>query len=116
MFYLCSALEKAPELPATTLADDCYSGMFMKCTSLGKAPELPAKELTDNCYAYMFNGCTNLNYIKVGVMSLDNEFNATETWVEGVDGPRTFVLPCGSTYDKHGASEVPTLFEIIANK
>ena len=64
----------------------------------------------------MFNGCTNLNYIKVGVMSLDNEFNATETWVEGVDGPGTFVFPCGSTYDKHGYSEVPPLFEIIANK
>ena len=116
MFYLCSALEKAPELPATTLADDCYSGMFMKCTSLEKAPELPASELANSCYAYMFNGCSSLNYIKVGVMSLDNEFNATETWVEGVDGPGTFVFPCGSTYDKHGASEVPPLFEIIANK
>ena len=63
----------------------------------------------------MFTGCTNLNYIKVGVMTLDNEVDATKDWVEGVDKDGIFIFPCGSTYDKHGYSEVPPLFEIIGH-
>ena len=47
-------------LPATTLADYCYSGMFNSCTSLTQAPELPATTLADYCYIGMFNSCTSL--------------------------------------------------------
>ncbi|MCQ3907281.1 MAG: hypothetical protein MJ219_00530 [Mycoplasmoidaceae bacterium] len=47
MFYDCTALTTAPDLPATTLADSCYGQMFFDCTSLIKAPELPAKTVTD---------------------------------------------------------------------
>lgn len=112
MFNKCVSIERAPELPATTLADECYAEMFMDCSSLTKAPELPAKELVNYCYEEMFSGCSNLNYIKVGVMTLDNEFGATRNWVKGVNGPGTFIFPCGTTYDKHGDSEVPLLFEI----
>ena len=115
MFLDCTSLEKVPELPATKLAKGCYMGMFMSCTSLEKAPELPATEFADSCYIYMFKECTNLNYIKVGVMTLDNEVDATKDWVEGVDGQGTFIFPCGATYDKHGYSEVPPLFEIIGH-
>ena len=89
MFSGCTALTTAPELPATTLAEGCYSGMFNGCTSLTvvpssigdssttmatsactnmfsycrsltTAPELPATTLADGCYGYMFNGCTSL--------------------------------------------------------
>ena len=60
MFNGCTSLVKAPVLPATTLADQCYRDMFNGCTSLIKAPELPATTLTDYCYAGMFNGCTSL--------------------------------------------------------
>lgn len=55
-----SVLTQAPELPATTLADNCYSGMFSGCTSLVQAPELPATTLADYCYASMFQYCTSL--------------------------------------------------------
>ena len=116
MFEECTSLTYAHDLPAQTLANRCYSYMFKDCSSLTKAPELPATDLVDSCYFWMFKGCNNLNYIKVGVMSLDNEFYATENWVSGIDGPGVFVFPCGSTYDKHGNSEVPTLFEITSNK
>ena len=34
MFYGCTALTKAPALPATTLAYSCYSGMFYGCTKI----------------------------------------------------------------------------------
>ena len=60
MFKSCTNLTKAPELPATTLANYCYSNMFDGCTSLTKAPTLPATILADYCYMSMFSGCTSL--------------------------------------------------------
>lgn len=47
-------------LPATTLSEYCYLGMFKKCTSLTIAPILPAKTLTCGCYENMFEECTSL--------------------------------------------------------
>ena len=60
LFESCTSLTAAPELPATTLADNCYNGMFRSCTSLTAAPELPATTLAGNCYYGMFYGCTSL--------------------------------------------------------
>ena len=60
MFRGCTSLVEAQELPATTLADYCYYSMFLNCTSLNQVPKLPATTLTDYCYTYMFNGCTSL--------------------------------------------------------
>ena len=54
MFRGCSGLTNAPELPATTLAKGCYSSMFEGCINLDKAPELPATTLADECYQRMF--------------------------------------------------------------
>ena len=61
MFYGCTNLNSAPALPATTLASNCYSEMFSGCTNLNTAPELPATTLVEACYSEMFSGCTNLN-------------------------------------------------------
>ena len=60
MFAGCTSLVNAPELPATTLGRDCYNGMFAGCTSLVNAPELPATTLAEGVYRYMFKGCTSL--------------------------------------------------------
>jgi hypothetical protein len=60
MFLDCTSLATAPELPATTLAQYCYSHMFYGCTSLTTASELPAMTLARDCYSYMFYGCTSL--------------------------------------------------------
>ena len=60
MFYGCTSLTTAPELPATTLADFCYRNMFYDCTYLMIVPELPATILKDFCYRNMFTGCTNI--------------------------------------------------------
>ena len=60
MFSGCTNLKSAPELPATSLAINCYYGMFSGCTNLKSAPKLPAPTLTTYCYTYMFSGCTNL--------------------------------------------------------
>ena len=60
LFNECKVLTSAPELPATTLADNCYVGMFYSCISLEKAPELKAIKLANYCYSAMFYGCTSL--------------------------------------------------------
>lgn len=60
MFYDCTGLTKAPVLPATSLAESCYYGMFNGCTSLSQAPNLPATTLDVGCYNSMFSGCTSL--------------------------------------------------------
>ena len=60
LFQDCSVLTSAPELPATTLAESCYSAMFSGCTSLTSAPKLPATTLALGCYSSMFSGCKSL--------------------------------------------------------
>ena len=60
LFKDCAVLTSAPELPATTLANECYHCMFSGCTSLTSAPKLPATTLADYCYSIMFSGCTSL--------------------------------------------------------
>ena len=63
LFRDCTALYSAADLklPATTLADYCYSSMFWGCTSLAAAPALlPAATLAYCCYLNMFRGCTSL--------------------------------------------------------
>lgn len=60
MFLNCTSLTASPKLPATTLAIGCYSSMFHNCTNLTAAPKLPATALTTYCYQNMFCGCTSL--------------------------------------------------------
>ena len=61
LFENCTQLTSAPDLPAKTLADGCYSYMFSGCSKLETGPkELPAITLADNCYSYMFYGCSKL--------------------------------------------------------
>ena len=60
LFFGCTSLTSAPELPATELTDSCYYRMFSGCNSLANAPELPATKLADWCYSGMFNGCSSL--------------------------------------------------------
>jgi len=56
MFDGCNSLTETPELPATTLAGECYAFMFGGCKSLTETPELPAMTLAENCYNAMFAG------------------------------------------------------------
>ena len=60
MFSGCTGLTQAPSLPATTLAEGCYYAMFSDCTGLTNAPSLPATTLAERCYSVMFGDCTGL--------------------------------------------------------
>ena len=59
LFFQQGALTQAPELPATTLANNCYTSMF-EATSIKHCPKLPAMVATTSCYGYMFYHCTSL--------------------------------------------------------
>ena len=52
MFYSCSGLQTAPELPATTLEDMCYAGMFSWCTKINhivwKSTTIPSSIYCNN--------------------------------------------------------------------
>lgn len=65
MFRKCNALTSIPNnyiLPALTLADSCYRGMFSYCDNLVTVPSglLPATTLAINCYVQMFYYCDKL--------------------------------------------------------
>ena len=60
IFSGCTSLTETPVLPAIVLSKCCYGGMFSGCASLTEAPALPATELAERCYGWMFEGCTNL--------------------------------------------------------
>ena len=59
LFENCEALTSAPDLPAESIADNCYFSMFSGCKNLKSAPELPAKILATGCYDKMFSGCVS---------------------------------------------------------
>ena len=73
MFLGCTNLKSAPKLPAPTLTTGCYFGMFSMCTNLKTAPELPAEALAYQCYDSMFSGCTNLKSAELSIEFLDRD-------------------------------------------
>ena len=96
LFFHCSVLTSAPELPATKLADFCYNQMFSNCTNLVSAPVLPATTLADFCYYYMFNNCKKLS--TVTMLAIESEItsksNCVTAWLKnaGTDGSITRTL------------------------
>ena len=112
MFNDCTGLTTAPELPATTLAQQCYNAMFVSCRSLTTAPELPATTLANYCYAAMFAGCTNLNSVKM----LATDISASQSlynWVNNVAATGTFTKAASMTTLPTGASGIPSGWTVI---
>lgn len=107
MFYRCSSLTKAPELPATTLSYNCYSNMFVDCTSLTAAPELPANTLVDYCYFGMFQGCSNLSSITCLATDI-SAYDSTSYWTSGVAANGTFTKAQGMDDWSVGINGIPS--------
>lgn len=114
LFQSCTSLTNAPSLPATTMADACYADMFLGCTSLATAPELPATTLVDNCYYSMFYECSNLNYIKCLAKDI-SAYDCTTGWVYGVADSGTFVAHPSADWTR-GNNGIPTNWNVqLAN-
>ena len=81
--------------------------MFMNCTSLTTAPELPATTLAENCYSQIFDGCSNLNYIKMLATNISAS-RCLNYWVDGVASSGIFVKKSAMTNLPTGTSGIPS--------
>lgn len=110
MFEGCTNLVYAPELPAINLEYYCYAGMFMNCDNLVVSPKLPALTLAESCYTYMFKGCKNLTLIEC----LATDISASEcvlSWVQGVKSNGKFIKDSQTSWEI-GESGIPTNWEV----
>ena len=107
MFRDCTNLTKAPILPATTMTEECYDRMFYNCTNLTTAPELPATTLVTRCYNYLFYKCTSINYIKA-MFTTTPSASYTNFWTNGVAASGTFVKNSAATWNVRGSHGIPT--------
>ena len=89
MFSNCTGLTSVDKdfLPATTLAADCYRGMFQS-TAITRAPDLKAEKLESYCYRWMFNACKSLKIVKCWASPGDNDWY-TQNWMTGNGFPAT---------------------------
>ena len=110
MFQGCTALTKAPDLPATTLKIDCYSYMFYGCTSLIQAPALPATTLADYCYQSMFQGCTSLKLssTQTGEYTIAYRIPSSGTGTTASDALSDMLYGTGGTFK--GTPEINTTY------
>ena len=107
LFYNSNVVDASKLLlKATILADSCYKHMFYGCTGLTQAPELPATTLANSCCSYMFYGCSNLNYIKC-LATYISDTDCTTDWVSGVASTGTFVKEAGVNWTT-GTSGIPS--------
>ena len=74
-----------------TFTAKVFRSLFQGCTSLTTAPSLPATTLADSCYSQMFYGCTSLASIRIG--STGWRTGATYSWVYNVAASGTFYCP-----------------------
>lgn len=115
MFARCSALANIPDdlLPATTLAVDCYRGMF-QYTALTRAPFLLVETLSWNdCYRYMFYACSKLSYIKCLAKNPSSTYTQNFTG-GGVAASGTFVKNSVMTTTwPTGANGIPNGWTIV---
>jgi len=99
MFHDCTSLTSttATTLSATTLTKYCYNGMFKGCSALETAPELQVTKMADYSCGEMFCDCISLNYIKC--LSTDiSAYQCTNDWVFNVAENGTFVKKNGVTW------------------
>ena len=102
MFSGCSNLVEPPALPALTLATDCYASMFLGCAALTKAPDLPAINLATYCYYRMFRFCAHLAEIRCAAVnppSGESAFvEACNDWLDGAAASGTFYADASATW------------------
>lgn len=62
MFLACNKMVDCPELPALNLGTACYKEMFYFCDSLLEPPVLPATTMYSECYSQMLYACRHMLY------------------------------------------------------
>ena len=85
--------------------------MFSNCTGLTKAPDLPATSLALNCYRNMFSGCSNLNSVTCLATKITST-TCTKDWLTNVSETGTFVKAAGTSWSS-GASGIPEGWTVV---
>lgn len=80
MFYNCTNLTTVPQLPATTVYTSCYQNMFYYCSSLAQLPKLPATTLTNSCYREMFSACSGIKLSTSKTWAYQTPYRIPTTW------------------------------------
>ena len=79
--------------------------MFNGC-SLKTAPELPATTLANSCYSYMFYGCSKLNKITM-LATNTSAYSCLTKWVYSVASSGTFIKNAAMTSLPSGVNGIP---------
>ena len=103
--FLGTSITQAPELPATTLANGCYTSIFASCNSLTQAPELPATTLAERCYSYMFSRCQSLKEVRIAATTTATD--ALKEWLKNVSATGYFYCDPNATIFTTGESGIP---------
>lgn len=112
MFAGCAGMSDTPvELPALTLAPGCYSNMFEGCDMIPAAPHLPATELVERCYASMFSGCGTIEQVTCLATTI-NGTDCTKDWLNGVKPYGTFTKAKGASCWSSGSNGIPFGWEV----
>ena len=117
MFSGCTSLTKAPDLPATTLAEYCYSSMFEN-SSVEEA-DIMATKFLPNTASYMFENCTSLNSVKVRLTEWTNptssstNTNGSYRWLIGVSSTGTFYCPPELDISFRSGNTIPSGWDVV---
>ena len=100
-------------LPATTLSEACYYGMFWDARVIDvlEAPVLPAATLAASCYKNMFR---DTNFNKITCLATDKRANSCVTdWVRSIASNGTFVKAASMTGWTRGNSGIPYDWTVV---
>lgn len=91
LFRLCEKLATIAQdlLPATTLVQGCYQQMFQN-TKIVTAPDLPAPTLVKDCYSEMFRNCSALQNVTCLATTNIGANNSLNNWMNNVKSGGTF--------------------------
>ena len=96
----------------TIPSETCFGYLFFNCSGLTTAPELPATTMTEMCYYGMFDGCTSLNHITM-LATYISAYNCLNGWVNGVSSTGTFVKHPDMDSLPTGTSGIPEGWTVI---
>ena len=106
-----TAIKKLPNLPATKLANLCYTYMFAGCKGLTTQTGwyLPCESFntrqTNGCYNYMFMDCTNLIKMATKQSNISSDYNFN--WLKNINTKGTLFMKKGSTQTEFESSVKP---------
>jgi hypothetical protein len=92
--------------------------MFAGCYDLTTAPELPAATLAESCYSHMFYSCKSLSHITCLATDI-SATNCTYKWISsnsgkpGVSSTGTFIKHPDMTSWTTGASGIPSGWTVV---